>query len=91
MLTLAGETFVSRMGYSLLHDFGLTELVTFNHQEYEDRAVELATNHTELGDIRRRLQESTARRSHESCIEYTRDLERLFVEATGDAPLSERH
>ena len=91
MLTLAGETFVSRMGYSLLHDFGLTELVTFNHQEYEDRAVELATNRGELAEIRRRLLQSKTRKSRESCVEYTRDLERLFLEATGHTPPSEIH
>jgi predicted O-linked N-acetylglucosamine transferase (SPINDLY family)/glycosyltransferase involved in cell wall biosynthesis len=89
MLTLAGESFVSRMGYSLLHDFGLTELVTFSHQEYEDRAVALASNGSELSDIRRRLLASSVRKTPEKCVAYTRDLERLFLEATGQ-PSPER-
>lgn len=88
MLTLAGETFVSRMGYSLLHDFGLTELVTFNHQEYEDRAVELATHPTDLADIRRRLAASTARRERSKSIAFARNLEALFLEAAGKKPPS---
>lgn len=91
LLTLAGETFVSRMGYSVLHELGLPELVTFSHQEYEDRAVELATNRTELAAIRQRLLTSTARRTRENCITYTRDLERLFWEATGHTPPSKVH
>lgn len=91
LLTLAGETFVARMGYSVLHELGLPELVTFSHQEYEDRAVELANNRNKLAAIRQRLLNSTARRTRENCIAYTRDLERLFWEATGHTPPPKVH
>jgi predicted O-linked N-acetylglucosamine transferase (SPINDLY family)/glycosyltransferase involved in cell wall biosynthesis len=83
MLTLAGETFVSRMGYGLLNDYGLTELVTFNHQEYEDRAVALAANPVELTGIRAKLLNSTQRRSRASSIQFARNLEALFLKAAG--------
>ncbi len=83
MLTLAGETFVSRMGCSLLHDFGLTELITHTHQDYENRAVQLATNPEELAQLRSRLLNSTERKSLANSIQFTRNLEALFLQAAG--------
>ena len=43
LLTLAGGAFASRVAASLLTALGLPELITYSYQEYEERAVALAT------------------------------------------------
>lgn len=55
LLSLAGETMVSRMAGSLLNAVGLPELVTFSIQEYEHKAIHYATHPDELRSLRERL------------------------------------
>lgn len=44
ILTLSGRTFASRMAGSLLNSVGLPELITCTLQDYEDKAVNLASD-----------------------------------------------
>ena len=55
VLTCTGESFASRMAASLLNAIGLPELVTSSQQEYEDVAVELATNRELYKEIKAKL------------------------------------
>jgi predicted O-linked N-acetylglucosamine transferase (SPINDLY family) len=55
VLTRSGRTFASRMAGSLLTSLGLPELITTTQAEYEDRAVELATQADLLPGLRERL------------------------------------
>lgn len=48
LITLAGETFASRVAASLLYAVQLPQLVTETLQEYEDLAIYLATHSDEL-------------------------------------------
>lgn len=56
VLTLAGEAFAGRVAASLLHAIGLPDLVTGSMQEYEQRAVDLATIPGALAAIKRQLE-----------------------------------
>lgn len=56
VLTLSGETFVSRVAGSLLHSLGLPELITKTLVDYESRALELARDRQWLAALRQRLQ-----------------------------------
>jgi predicted O-linked N-acetylglucosamine transferase (SPINDLY family) len=56
VLTLSGETFVSRVAGSLLHSLGLPELITHSVSDYEARAFELAHDRQALASLRQRLQ-----------------------------------
>jgi hypothetical protein len=56
MLTLAGRSFVSRMGASLLTACGVTELIAHSAAEYEDKAVALAQSPERLRQLRESLQ-----------------------------------
>jgi predicted O-linked N-acetylglucosamine transferase (SPINDLY family) len=69
VLTLAGQTFPSRVAGSLLHALGLTELITSNIQDYEDLALRLARSSEQLEDVRRRLQ---ANRRNSALFDGTR-------------------
>jgi predicted O-linked N-acetylglucosamine transferase (SPINDLY family) len=56
VLTCMGESFASRVGASLLNAIGLSELVTTTQKDYEDLAIELATNPIKLRAIKDKLQ-----------------------------------
>jgi protein O-GlcNAc transferase len=55
LLSLSGETMVSRMAGSLLHAIGLPELATSSLPEYEKKAIYYATHPHELLRLRERL------------------------------------
>jgi predicted O-linked N-acetylglucosamine transferase (SPINDLY family) len=55
VLTCTGLSFASRYAASLLQAVGLPELITENASQYEDLAVELATDPERLEEIRRKL------------------------------------
>ncbi len=56
VLTCTGETFASRVAGSLLHAAGQPELVTSTLEEYEATALRLAGDHTELEELRARIE-----------------------------------
>jgi predicted O-linked N-acetylglucosamine transferase (SPINDLY family) len=56
VLTRSGRTFASRMAGSLLTALDLPELITTTQAEYEQRAIELATDRAQLQALRARLQ-----------------------------------
>lgn len=58
VLTRSGRTFASRMAGSLLTALDLPELITETLDEYEDRAVQLATQVGYLAGLRLRLTEA---------------------------------
>lgn len=55
IVTRVGETFASRIAANLLNALGLPELVTTTKEEYEDLAVELATDHKRLAELKQKL------------------------------------
>ena len=56
LLTIAGETFPSRVAGSLLRTVGLPELVTTSLEQYENMALRLAEDADMLADLRARLE-----------------------------------
>jgi predicted O-linked N-acetylglucosamine transferase (SPINDLY family) len=56
VLTMAGETFVSRVAGSLLRTIGLPELVTTSLDEYHAMALRLARDESLLASLRARLE-----------------------------------
>jgi predicted O-linked N-acetylglucosamine transferase (SPINDLY family) len=55
VLTLAGQTYVSRVAGSLLRTVGLSDLITRNFDEYERLALRLAGDAAYLADVKARL------------------------------------
>ena len=55
ILTRIGQSFPSRVAASLLHAIGMPELITNTQQEYEELAIELATNPEKLNAIKEKL------------------------------------
>ncbi len=93
VLTLAGETFVSRVAGSLLRTIGLPELVTASLDEYRETALELAHNPDRLADLRTRLEEGRTRSGLFDAAAFARNLEQAYaamclIHAAREAPRS---
>ncbi len=55
VLTLCGRSFAARMAGALLTAAGLPELITYNLEDYENKAIELAKNVNSLDALRLKL------------------------------------
>ena len=77
VLTLAGNSFPSRVAASLLTAVGLTELITDNRADYESLAVELAQNPARLKSIKTKLV-GVAKQPLFDIGLFTRDIESAY-------------
>lgn len=64
MVTLSGQTVVSRMAGSLLHALGLDELITHDLLSYEEKILALAHDRAHLNSLRHTLLQSHEARAH---------------------------
>ncbi len=80
VLTLAGETFTSRVATSLLHAVGLGSLSVGSREEYVRLAVELARDAAHLARLRAHLQEVRPRAPLFDTARYCRHLEDAYAE-----------
>ncbi len=78
MLTLAGESFVSRMAGSLIHSAGCDELIVDNHDDYVQRAIALSGDQVSLSRIREKL---ALRRASWDPKAFVRGLEARLIDA----------
>ncbi len=80
MITLSGETFVSRMAGSLLHHAGLSALIAHSHEQYEQLAVALAQNPQMLSQIRQIIQRQKEPGGAFDMARFTANLEEKYLE-----------
>lgn len=78
VLTLAGRSFASRVGASLLNAVGLPELVTYRVEDYESLAIALAHNPGRLARIRLKLEVNRLWEPLFDCERFTRYLESAY-------------
>jgi predicted O-linked N-acetylglucosamine transferase (SPINDLY family) len=83
VLTLAGKTFSSRMGASLLNAIEIPRLIANSIQEYEQIAIKLATNTEELANCRRLLDENRQTKDLFKTAQFTRSIEKAFLKIQG--------
>lgn len=91
VLTLAGETFVSRVAGSLLHAMGLPELIVRSLEDYRAMALRLATDADLLAHLRTRLEANRKTSPLFDAGRFARNLERAYatmweIYAFGDKP-----
>ena len=80
LLTMAGDTFASRVAGSLLHNVGMDELITYSLEEYEALGLELANNPKRLADLRKKLKSNLPSAPLFDTPTFTKNLEAAFVE-----------
>ncbi len=78
VLTLTGHTFAGRVAASLLRAIDLPELITSTAGQYEDLAVELATNPSQLARIRRKLSANRLSTPLFDTQSFTKNLESAY-------------
>lgn len=80
VLTLPGEAFASRMATSLLTAIEVPELVAKTQEEYENLAVELATNPEQLNAIKRKLERNRLTTPLFDTRMFTRNIENAYTQ-----------
>lgn len=78
LLTCVGHTFSARMAGSLLMAVDLPDLITYNFQDYEDKAVSLAEQPEQIAAMKRQLQENRLSCALFDSPQFVRDLETAF-------------
>jgi protein O-GlcNAc transferase len=78
VLTCLGGTFPARVAASLLQAVGLPELISHSLEEYEEQAVRLATQPTELAGLREKLAHNRLRTPLFDTERFARHLERAY-------------
>jgi len=80
VVALAGQEFVSRMGYALLKNIGLPELAAASRQDYVKIAVSLAGDPERLKTLRTGMRERLAASPLRDEAGFTRNLETAYRE-----------
>ena len=79
ILTMAGDTFASRVSGSLLTEIGCPELITYSQEKYFDTAIDLFSNPKKLTKIKEKIihgkKNSTIFKSKEFC----KNLENIYI------------
>jgi predicted O-linked N-acetylglucosamine transferase (SPINDLY family) len=78
VLTRSGKSFASRMAGSILKAINTPELVTHTIAEYEDLAVELATNKPKLDTIREKIVANRMSTPLFNSPQTTKNIERAY-------------
>jgi protein O-GlcNAc transferase len=78
LLTIVGETFVSRVAGSLLRTLALDELIATNYREYQQKALDLARNPNLLASFKQQLHIALSQSSLFKPIDFARKLETAF-------------
>jgi len=76
VLTCSGRTYAARAAGSVLTTAGLPELITKDLREYEDRALQLARDPSQLQALRQRLTRQSALFDTRA---YCRNLETAYL------------
>ena len=78
VLTCTGESFASRVAASLLKAIELPELITTTQEQYEARAIELATNPEKLKAIKYKLERNRLTTALFDTPRFTKHIEAAY-------------
>jgi predicted O-linked N-acetylglucosamine transferase (SPINDLY family) len=79
VLTRPGTTFAGRVAASLLQAIGIPELIAASPTEYEDMAVQLASDPSRLAGLRQRLEQQRLRAPLFDVRRFTASLESAYI------------
>ncbi len=78
VVSLAGTCHAGRVGRSILSALGMTDLVSQNHEEYIDIALNLAKDITALNNIHLQLRENLLSSVLCDAVTFTKNLEAIY-------------
>jgi predicted O-linked N-acetylglucosamine transferase (SPINDLY family) len=92
ILTCMGESFASRVAASLLNAIELPELITTTQEQYEARAIELATNPEKLKAIKYKLERNRLTTALFDTPRFTKHIQaaykQMYERYQADLPLN---
>ncbi len=80
ILTMQGNTFASRVASSLLTVLNLQELITTNIKDYENLAIELASNKYKMQNIKEKLLQNVLKSNLFNINIYIKNIEKAYLE-----------
>jgi len=78
VLTCVGDTFASRVAGSLISTAGLSELLTYTLQDYENKALELSDNPVKLDAMKQKLLANKAASPLFDTLHFASSLEEIY-------------
>jgi len=81
IVTLCGQTAVSRAGYSLLANLGLSALTAFSPDDFVRIAVELARDRSGLAELHQTLRARVEKSPLMDAVQFARDFENTLFSA----------
>jgi predicted O-linked N-acetylglucosamine transferase (SPINDLY family) len=78
MITLAGNSFVSRMGVTILTNAGIPEFIAYTKEEYIKKAVDLASNREVLAKIREGMRARVEKSPLMDQPRFARNMEQAY-------------
>ena len=80
VITKIGKSFPSKVSASLLNALDLQELITHTEKEYEDLAIDLATNKNKLREIKNKLEKNKLTSTLFNSKVFTHNIESAYTE-----------
>ena len=80
LITLAGSTYVSRVGVSLLSNLGLEKYIASSQEDYIDKTIKLARNTTELKLLHQTIRMKFMQSELYDSKKFTKNIETAFSE-----------
>ena len=78
MITLAGTSYVSRVGVSLLSNLGLEKYIANTREEYVQKVVDLAHNPSELKELHQTLRLRMLNSDLANSVTFTKNIENAY-------------
>ena len=78
IIALMGKSFASRVSSSILNQVNMKELITTNTEDFQNLAIDIATNKNKLKKIKDDLKNSLSNSSLFDSVKFTKDLETLY-------------
>ena len=80
LITLAGNSFQSRVAASILKNSNMDELITYDINDYKKLAIDLGLNPHKLKNVKKNLKNFISKSPLFDSINFTNDLENLYLE-----------
>ena len=79
MISLSGNSFASRVSASIYSQIGMNELIVKSKNDYENLAIDLASNKNKLNTIKDKFKDKKNIEKIFNSEKLTKDLENIYL------------